>query len=697
MRLLLAFGLLLLAHPARAAEADVIVYGATPGGFCAAIAAAREGAKVVLLEPTAHVGGVNTGGLSFSDSNQTVRSTLGGLFEEWHQRIAADYAEHGVKLPYDVAVKDNSVWTYEPHVAARVTNAMLKEAGVTVLTKQPLEGVEKDGAKIVGLRTAAGVHKAKVFIDATYEGDLMAKSGVVWHLGRESRDEYGEPLAGRQYPKQKMAINGFDANGLPLPFITTIRRGDDNEGEQTVMVYSFRLCLTKDTANRAPFPEPKAYDPARFELVRRYFQKYPNAPLPWDLYPLPGGKFDANNGIGKMFSMGLVGEANGWCASDTAGRAKLWDKHKEYTLEFYKFLTTDSAVPQKIRTEMAQLGLCRDEFPETDHWSPQLYVREGRRMDGRYMLTQKDIIDDPKKDDAIAVSSFPIDSHDCRRIALPDGVINEGTIMPLRMPGRRHGYAYQVPYRTITPEASECTNLLVPVALSASHVAYSSVRVEPTWMTIGQSAGIAAALAAKAGVTVQALDYAQLRASLLAQHQVLDLPVLPPITAPQAGKVVSLAPNSLPGLILDDAQATLSGEWDRSASFKPHIGTGYLHDGQRSDGHSKATFRFKAPAAGEFELRMAYSAHPTRTTRLPVTLTNGPQVQTFTVDQTIALPSGDAFRTIGTVRLRRDGDYLLEVTNKDTGGFTIVDAFQLLPTSAKNGSPPKANQSKKTE
>jgi hypothetical protein len=330
-----------------------------------------------------------------------------------------------------------------------------------------------------------------------------------------------------------MAINGFDANGLPLPFITTIRRGDDNEGEQTVMVYSFRLCLTKDTANRAPFPEPKAYDPARFELVRRYFLKYPQAPLPWDLYPLPGGKFDANNGIGKMFSMGLVGEANGWCASDPAGRAKLWDKHKEYTLEFYKFLTTDAAVPQKIRTEMAQLGLCRDEFPETDHWSPQLYVREGRRMDGRYMLTQKDVLEHPEKDDAIAVSSFPIDSHDCRRIALPDGVINEGTIYPVRIPGRRHGYAYHIPYRAITPATSECSNLLVPVALSATHVAYSSVRVEPTWMAIGQSAGIAAALAAKAGVTVQALDYAQLRARLLFQHQVLELPALPPLPQPK--------------------------------------------------------------------------------------------------------------------------------------------------------------------
>ena len=683
MRLLLALGLLLLARPAQAAEADVIVYGATPGGFCAAIAAAREGAKVVLLEPSAHVGGVNTGGLSFSDSNQTVRSTLLGLFEEWHQRVAADYAARGVKLPYDVAVKDNSVWTYEPHVAARVTDAMLKEAGVSVLTKQTLEGVEKAGARIVGLRTSGGTHTAKVFIDATYEGDLMARAGVVWHIGRESRDEYGESFAGRQYPKEKMAINGFDANGLPLPFITSLRPGDDQAGEETVMVYSFRLCLTKSPANRVPFPEPQTYDPARFELIRRYFQKYPNAPLPWDLYPLPGDKFDANNGIGKMFSMGLVGEANGWCTSDPAGRAKLWEKHKQYTLEFYKFLTTDPAVPAKIRAPMAELGLCRDEFPETQHWSPQLYVREGRRMDGRMILTQNDVLKDAQKEDPIAISSFPIDSHDCRRIALPDGVINEGTIFPVRMPGRRHGYAYHIPYRAITPSASECSNLLVPVALSATHVAYSSVRVEPTWMAIGQGAGVAAALAAKAGVTVQALDYPTLRTRLLAQKVVLDLPVLPPVgKVARSSGPVSIDSKSLPGLILDDAQAELSGDWERSTNFKPHVGTGYLHDEQRSDGKSRATFRFKGPADGEFELRMAYSAHATRTTRLPITIASGGTEYRFTVDQTQPLPAGEAFREVGRIRLRQGMDYTLIVANEDTKGFVILDAFQLLPVVA---------------
>ncbi len=678
-RLLVLLGLLFGGPLATARDAEVIVYGATPAGFCAAIAAAREGAHVLLLEPSAHVGGVNTGGLSFSDSNQTVRSTLRGLFEEWHARIAADYAGRGVRLPYDVATKDNAAWTYEPHVAARVTRAMLAEAGVTVLTGQPLRSVEKAGARITGLRTDADTHAARVFVDASYEGDLLAMAGVAWRLGREGRDEFGESLAGRQYPKAQLAIAGFGPEGKPLPFITATATGDAPAGDGSVMVYSFRLCLTKDPANRVPFPAPRAYDPARFELVRRYFQKYPKAPVPWDLYPLPGGKFDANNGIGKMFSMGLVGASEGWCPADPAGRAQLWESHKQYTLEFYRFLTTDAAVPEKIRQQMGELGLCRDEFPATGHWSPQLYVREGRRLVGRYRLTQRDVLDDPRKEDAIAVSSFPIDSHDCRRVALADGVLNEGTIFPVRLPGRPHGYAYHVPYRAITPAANECINLLVPVALSATHVAYASIRVEPTWMTLGQGAGIAAALAAKQGVDVQALDYPRLRERLLAQKMVLELPAPRPEPGGEAGPADPKRPN---GLILDDAQATLSGEWQNSTNFRPFIGVGYIHDAQRSDGRSKATFRFRGPADGAFALRMAYSAHPTRTTRLPVTVADGAQVQRFTVDQTVPLPAGEAFRTVGTVHLRQGVEYVLEVTNQDTGGFALIDAFQLLPSDA---------------
>jgi hypothetical protein len=511
---------------AETLSADVIVYGSTPGGFCAAIAAAREGAAVILLEPTDHVGGMNTGGLSHCDSNQMVRSTVMGLFDEWHARVVKDYTDRGLKAPYNPALKNQQRWTFEPHVAMRVTRQMLDEAGVKVLTQRYLQSVTKDGPRIVSLITKNGTFTAKVFVDGTYEGDLMAAAEVNWTLGREGRSEYGESLAGKLYPKAKMKINGFDDAGNLLPLATTADAGPDEAGDKNMMTYSFRLCLTEDPNNRVPLPKPAHYDPARFEIIRRYLKAGGNAgQVGLDLYPRPGNKLDGNNSIGRQFSIGLIGGGNNWHAADEAGRKQIWEAHKQYTLEFLHFLTTDPAVPKATRDRFAKLGLCKDEFANYDHFSPALYVRESRRMQGMYVISQKDIMEEPTKDDAIAISSFPIDSHDCQRVALKDGgVINEGTIFPVRQKNTGHGYAYHVPYRSILPKPEQCTNLLVPVALSCTHVGISSLRIEGAWMIIGQGAGIAAALAANADLTVQKLPYTTLRERLLAQGQALELP-----------------------------------------------------------------------------------------------------------------------------------------------------------------------------
>ena len=504
----------------------MIVYGSTPGGFCAAIAAAREGASVILLEPTDHVGAMSTGGLSHCDSNQMVRSTVMGLFDEWHTRVVKDYTDRGLKAPYNPAVKDQSRWTFEPHVAMRVTMQMLDEAGVTVLTERRFKSVTKDGPRITSLVTNDGTFTARVFVDGTYEGDLMAAAGVDWTIGREGKADYGESLAGKQYPKQKMNINGFDDEGKLLPLVTTddARRGRSGRQER----HDLQLPAVPD---RRP-EEPRAHAQAG-QLRPGPIRDRP--PLPagrgrhrqvgFDLYPLPGDKLDGNNSIGGQFSIGLVGGGNDWHSADEAGRKKIWEAHKQYTLEFFHFLTTDPAVPVKIRNQYSQLGLCKDEFASYDHFSPALYVRESRRMKGMYVISQKDILDSPEKDDPIAISSFPIDSHDCQRIALKGGgVINEGTIFPVRRNEPKQGYAYHVPYRSILPKPEQCDNLLVPVALSCTHVGISSLRIEGAWMVIGQGAGIAAALAAKQDVAVQELPYAKLRERLLAQKQVLELP-----------------------------------------------------------------------------------------------------------------------------------------------------------------------------
>lgn len=665
--------------------ADVIVYGSTPGGFCAAIAAAREGASVILLEPTDHVGGMTTGGLSHCDSNQMVRSTLMGLFGEWHTRVVNDYTDRGLKAPYNPAKKDQSRWTFEPHVAMRVTMQMLDEAGVTVLTQRYLKSVTKDGPRITLLTTTRGTFTARVFVDGSYEGDLMAASGVDWTIGREGREEYGESLAGKRYPKPKMNISGFDDQGRRLPLVTTSDRGDETAGDNNVMTYSFRLCLTADPDNRVPMPKPANYDPARFEIVRRALQAEERR-VGFDLYSLPGNKLDGNNSIGGQFSIGLVGGGNDWHSADEAGRKEIWEDYKQYTLEFYHFLTTDPAVPKSMRERYAGLGLCKDEFANYDHFSPALYVRESRRMKGMYVISQKDILKTPHKDDPIAVSSFPIDSHDCRRIAFQGGgVINEGTIFPVRRTNPKQGYAYHVPYRAILPKPQQCNNLLVPVALSCTHVGISSLRIEGAWMVIGQAAGIAAALAADQDVPVQQLAYAKLRERLLAQGQVLELPDVSEIRA-QSG---SIAVKSLSGIVLDDSEAELAGKWSRSTNFKPYIGAGYIYCGEldsktKGDGKTTATFRFKVPKSGRYRLLMAYSAHESRAKHVPVTVSSGDCQESFGVDQTKPLPSGKHFGQVAAVALSADVETVIQVTNAATDGFVILDAVQLLPVEAKS-------------
>lgn len=505
----------------------------------------------------------------------------------------------------------------------------------------------------------------------------MAAAKVDWTIGREGRAEYGESLAGKQYPKEKMDIDGFDDQGKLLPLITTDDAGPEEAGDKNVMTYSFRLCLTEAADNRVPMPAPANYDPARFEIARRAL-KAGEHHVGFDLYPLPGGKVDGNNSIGGQLSIGLIGGGNDWHSADEAGRKRIWEAHKQYTLELYHFLTTDPAMPPDVRERYAKLGLCQDEFAKSDHFSPALYVRESRRMKGLYVISQKDILDSPSKEDPIAISSFPIDSHDCQRIALKnDGVINEGTIFPVHRGGTEQGYAYHVPYRSIVPQPEQCNNLLVPVALSCTHVGISSLRIEGTWMIIGQSAGIAAAMAAEKDVTVQELSYSDLRQRLIAQGQVLELPDIS--DAPTG----SIAAETLPGIVLDDTDAELQGDWSHSTNFKPHIGSGYVFSGEKDaeragDGKATAVFRFKVPKSGKYQLRMAYSAHETRAASVPVIVTSGSSKTEFVVDQTRP-PSGQLFRFLGHVQLDSEVETTITVNNRHTEGFVILDALQLLP------------------
>lgn len=504
---------------------DVVVYGATPGGITAAVAAGREGKRVVLIEPLLIAGGMMSGGLSFSDSNQMTREALGGIFEEFHLRVEKHYVQSGVELPYKVSEKDNRPWTYEPHVAEETFRQLLREARVKVVLGETLQRVTRKGKALQSLRTASGKSfTGKVFIDASYEGDLMAAAGVKYRIGRESRSEFDEPLAGAIYPKKPVVLDVYDGQHKPLPYVSDTQRPPEGQGDKRIMTYSFRFCFSKDPANSIPFTKPDNYDPSKYELVRRYLKAYPDTDRLLDLYPLPGNKLDGNNGIGLQLSIGLVGLNAAYPDGSPRQRQAIWDAHTQYCKGLFYFLLTDPVVPPKVRQQMQEIGYAKDEFTKFGHFPPVLYVREARRMEGAYFLTEKDILRQVEKPDVIGIGSFPIDSHDCQRIATDNGYINEGTIFPVRLKSRKIGRPYQVPYRAITPKAEECSNLLVPVCLSASHVAFSSVRVEPAWMMLGQSAGIAAAEAIDEGVTVQQVDYIKLAARLEKSGQILQLP-----------------------------------------------------------------------------------------------------------------------------------------------------------------------------
>lgn len=506
-------------------EFDVVVFGATPAGVCAAVAAAREGVSVVLVEPASLVGGMMSSGLSFSDSNQCDRQTLGGLFDEVHRRIADEYQRRGVQLDYDPAQKDQSRWTYEPHVAEKVFNDLLGEAGVKIRVGHALEGLHKDQKQITALRTSGGRIAGKQFVDASYEGDLMAAAGVSCVIGRESKKQYGESLAGHQFPKPKVDVSPRREGGGLLPLLTGEQAGAD-EGDGKIMTYSFRLIVSRVPENRVPIEKPESYDPGQFELARRLLKiaPRPEQVVNVDVYPIPNNKADINNGIGKQVSSGLVGASWAYPKALPRERRAIWQAHKDYTQAFLWFLQNDPAVPRPIRQALSVWGLAKDEFKQNGHWPPVLYIREARRLVGEHVLTQADILREVSKADAVGIGSFPIDSHDCQRVpTLRGSWINEGTIFPAYPRGKRYGQAHQVPYRSLLPRAAECENLVVPVCLSASHVAFSSVRVEPTWMVLGQSAGVAAAMCAKASSAVQQLPTADLQRQLRRQKQILNL------------------------------------------------------------------------------------------------------------------------------------------------------------------------------
>jgi len=482
---------------------DVCVYGATAAGVAAAVGAAEAGASVTVVEPGRHIGGMVSGGLSWTDVGD--ERVLGGFARRFYTAVAARYgaALWEVKGP-------------EPHVAEELLTGLLD--GVDVQLGEP------------------SLPEAAVYVDASYEGDLLPRFGVPYAVGRESRELHGEGWAGRQ-PATRPGKHNFEVRLSPFAesgeLLAFIRRPELDErgwpsdrlgeGDGGLQAYGFRVCLTDRPGNRLPFEQPDGYDPSEFELLRRYLaavevEAHDLLGLVPDL--LPNGKCDVNS-IGP-FSLNLLDGSNrDYPDGNTAARARVRERHLRYTQALLYFLSHDDDVPERIRAELQRWGTCADEFADTGGWPHQLYVRDSRRMVGDYVLCESDLIDARPQPDAVAVGSYNIDIREVERTwrYLPEyvrepAVFNEGYLSVAVPP-------YPIPYRSLTPRREDASNLLVPVCLSASHVAFGSVRMEPTLMLLGNAAGVAAAQAARRGVAVQDVDVSAVQEALRASGQVL--------------------------------------------------------------------------------------------------------------------------------------------------------------------------------
>ncbi|WP_425613382.1 FAD-dependent oxidoreductase [Anatilimnocola sp. NA78] len=536
----------------KTVEADIVIYGGTSGGVVAAVQASRMGKKAVIVEPGKHLGGMTSGGLSAVDIGDP--RTVGGIAREYFTRLVASY---GKKLEWDKAFTaagggpaTGGAYSIEPHVAEDVFNQLVREAGVPVYRSARLAAVKKDGARLIELTTDEGLTvRGKMFIDATYEGDLMAKAGVTYTVRREGNKKYNETYNGiyydekyrprtnhlkpgphgrvpggqgvwdRDFPLDPYVVPGKPDSGL-LPLIEAGDPGVVGDPAPGVQAYCFRLCLTK-SADRLPIEPPSDYDPKRYEIVARFIAACEaigdDVDLRWFSKhdALPNNKWDFNT---ATFGGNLPGVSWAWPEASYSQREKIAQAHEDYHRGLLHFLATDSRVPAKVRGEMNQFGLPRDEFRDNGGWPHQLYIREARRMVSDLVITEHHTFGRETAANSVSLGSYGTDTHEIRRIVKDGVVTREGKTAG----GRDSAPPYPIGYAAIVPRKGECDNLLVTFALSASHTAFSSIRMEPVLMVTSQSAATAASLAIDESVPVQQLDYAKLRKRLDADKQIVE-------------------------------------------------------------------------------------------------------------------------------------------------------------------------------
>jgi hypothetical protein len=685
--LILVFSLTALAAPAaETTTADVIVYGGMSGGITAAIQARVMGKSVVLIEPGQHLGGLTSGGLGATDIGN--KAAIGGLSREFYRRIGKHYQNDAAWTfqkrdeyqPRRQAAGEPEMWMFEPKVAEQVYRDWLKEHDIAVVFGERLDlkaGVTKTGGRIVSIRMESGrVFAGKMFIDATYEGDVMAKAGVPYHVGREANRTYGETINGIQvaHATKHQFIKNVDpfvkpgdrTSGL-LPLVQAEPPGVDGDGDHRVQAYCFRMCTTDAPANRRPWPKPEGYDEQRYELLLRNCDAGDDR-KPWNPIFMPNRKTDTNNNF--AISTDFLGANYDYPDGDYATRERIIEDHKRYQQGLMYTLANHPRVPESVRAEFQKLGLAKDEFVDNDNWPHQLYIREARRMVSEYVMSQQHCQQKVVPEDPVGLGAYNMDSHNVQRYVTPEGFArNEGDIQVGVSP-------YRISYRSLRPRKEHCENLLVPVCLAASHIAYGSIRMEPVFMVLGQSAATAACFAIDANAAVQDIDYSRLKERLLADGQVLEW------TGPVKTATQAIDPKTLEGVVVDNVDAKFTGQWASSASISGFVGTDYLHDGNEQKGQLSATFIPNLPRPALYEIRIYYTPNPNRATNVPVSVRIGEQeVKAVQMNQRVT-PKLGKYAVLGKFSAPAGRALWVTIGNKDTDGYVVLDAVQFVPVTA---------------
>lgn len=638
---------------------DVCIYGGNSAGVIAAYTATKAGKKVLLVEPGNHLGGMSSGGLGFTDIGN--KYVVKGLARDFYRRLGAHYG----KLEQ---------WIFEPSVAEAIFNDYVKRADVNVLYGNRLLDVKKEGTQIteIVVEDSKTPHnstnrriQAKVFIDCSYEGDLLAKAGVSYAIGREDNQVYQETcngvqlLDGHQFPDgiDPYIVKGDSASGL-IWGISENRVLANGTGDAKVQAYNFRVVLTDNPENKVEILEPDNYDPAKYELLVRLKEQQPWHKLSdifiWQM--MPNSKTDINNYGG--FSTDMIGGSWNYPEAGYEERAKIVKSHEDYTKGLFYFLGHDERVPQNIRTEMLSWGYPKDEYTDNGHWSPQLYIRESRRMVGELVMTQhhcqgREVVNDP-----VGWAAYTMDSHNCDRHVVNGMVKNEGNVEVGGFP------PYPISYRSIVPQRSEITNLLVPVCMSASHIAYGSIRMEPVFMVLAQSAAVAACMAVEGESAVQDIDAGALH------RRITDDP---------------LADGSTPELLIDNdnqAYVTTAGRWSLNYDTYRGYGSNFFVDDSRGKDFKSVKYMPDIQTEGEYSLYAYFPKLENGSYQTSVVISDGKNTREKVICQSDVEVEGQTLGewvSLGNLNMTKGRRGYIEISNKGADNVVAADAVLFLP------------------